>query len=203
MTSASFIPAGKLSVSFANLRAVPELSPEPALTWDELIGFLEQAQIVSPERGERLLQLTQTDPRSAEELLGNAARLRWSLRRIFGAMIRKERVELEWVKTVNVSLQITEGHDELAPDGQGWKIQFIARNDGLEWLLAAIARSAAELVAEGPSTRLRRCANPCCGIFFYDTSRTHMRRWCSMALCGNRSKVAAFAKRHQLRRRDS
>jgi predicted RNA-binding Zn ribbon-like protein len=31
---------------------------------------------------------------------------------------------------------------------------------------------------------------------FYDDSKTQRRRWCSMALCGNRSKVAAFTRRH-------
>ena len=75
-------------------------------------------------------------------------------------------------------------------------MEFIAREGGLDWLLAAVARSAAEIVAEGARARLRVCANGDCGLFFYDESRTHRRRWCSMAVCGNRSKVAAFARKH-------
>jgi predicted RNA-binding Zn ribbon-like protein len=62
--------------------------------------------------------------------------------------------------------------------------------------LAAVARSGAEIFAESSRANLRLCANPRCGLLFYDTSRTHRRRWCSMAVCGNRSKVAAFARKH-------
>jgi predicted RNA-binding Zn ribbon-like protein len=69
--------------------------------------------------------------------------------------------------------------------------------------LAAIARSAAELIVEGPNAPVRLCANPACRLFFYDDSRTHRRRWCSMAVCGNRHKVASFLRRHTARRRES
>jgi predicted RNA-binding Zn ribbon-like protein len=111
-------------------------------------------------------------------------------------MVRKERIAREWVEPVNALLRITEGHDELLQQDQAWRIEYIAREDGLDWLLAAIARSAAEIVVEGAKAPIRLCANPRCGLFFYDASRTHRRRWCSMASCGNRSKVAAFARKH-------
>jgi predicted RNA-binding Zn ribbon-like protein len=102
---------------------------------------------------------------------------------------------------VNEILRITEGHDELVFREGAWSLEFVAREGGLEWLLAAIARSAAELLVEGPAAPIRRCANPSCGLFFYDDSRTHRRRWCSMAACGNRHKVASFVRRHSSRRR--
>jgi predicted RNA-binding Zn ribbon-like protein len=88
----------------------------------------------------------------------------------------------------------------LVYQGGAWRIEFIGREAGLDWLLAAIARSAADIVSEGAKTRLRVCANPNCELFFYDDSRTRRRRWCSMATCGNRSKVAAFARRRSSRR---
>jgi predicted RNA-binding Zn ribbon-like protein len=100
------------------------------------------------------------------------------------------------VEPVNEILRITEGHDELVREGEIWRLQFTARESGLEWLLAAIARSAADLLVEGADAPIRRCANPSCRLFFYDHSRTHRRRWCSMARCGNRHKVASFMKRH-------
>jgi predicted RNA-binding Zn ribbon-like protein len=39
------------------------------------------------------------------------------------------------------------------------------------------------------------CASEACGWVFLDTS--HRRRWCSMAVCGNRAKVRRFAERHR------
>ena len=129
-------------------------------------------------------------------LLLKARRLGATLRKVFAAMLRKQKMAGERVEPVNEILRITEGHDELVAKNGVWKIEFVAREVGLDWLLAAVARSGAETIAEGPNARLRLCANPHCGLLFYDNSRTRRRRWCSMAVCGNRSKVAAFARKH-------
>jgi predicted RNA-binding Zn ribbon-like protein len=193
----------RLAVNFANVPSRPGLPPAESLAWEELIGFLEANEIVSPERGAKLLTLTQTDPQSAERLLNRAVRLRSALRQIFTAIIRGQQIEREWVKPINEILRVTEGHDEVIWSGEAWRIEFIAREEAPEWLLAAIARSGAELLAEGPNARLRFCANPTCSLIFYDASRTHQRRWCTMSLCGNRSKVAAFARRKQRKKSGS
>ena len=182
---------GRLALDFVN-----SVFPKPALSWDELIAFLESARIVTPERGGELLALIRSDPQAAESLLRKAQRLAAALRLAFDALLHKQRVLPECIEPVNEILRITEGHDELVFTDKDWEIQFMASESGLEWLLAAIARSAAEIIAEGPRARLRLCANPRCGLLFYDTSRTHRRRWCSMTVCGNRHKVAAFARRH-------
>jgi len=182
---------GRLCLDFLNT------TPSHAeLTWEGLIALLEATRIVSAERGAQLLALPQSDPQAAEGLLLKARRLSSSTRKAFTAMHRKQKIAGEWVEPVNEILRITEGHDELIFEDGAWRMEFVAREGGLDWLLAAIARSAAELVAEGSRAPLRLCANPQCGLFFYDKSRTHRRRWCSMSLCGNRSKVATFARRH-------
>lgn len=182
---------GRLCLDFVNSTPTPL-----SLPWRELILFLEASRVVSAERGAQLLALPQSDPQAAEGLLLKARQLCSSLRKVFLAMHRKQKIAGEWVESANDILRITEGHDELICDHGIWRIEFIAREGGLDWLLAAVARSAAELVAEGAGARLRLCANPRCGLFFYDNSRTHRRRWCSMAVCGNRNKVAAFARKH-------
>lgn len=141
------------------------------------------------------MALSQTDPQTAHALLSRATRLRDVLREAFAALVRQAVVTREWIQPINEVLRITEGHDELVHEEGAWKLQFIAREGGPDWLLAAIARSAAEILVEGTDARVRVCANPGCGLFFCDTSRTHRRRWCSMAVCGNRHKVASFARR--------
>jgi predicted RNA-binding Zn ribbon-like protein len=182
---------GRLSLDFVNS------TPSNAdLSWERLIRFLEATNIVSSERGAQLLSLPQSDPQAAEALLLKARHLGSALRKVFAAMLRKQRIAGEWIAPVNEILRITEGHDELVGQDGVWKIEFVAKEGGLDWLLAAVARSAAEIIAEGAGARLRHCANPDCGLLFYDDSRTHRRRWCSMAVCGNRSKVAAFARKH-------
>jgi predicted RNA-binding Zn ribbon-like protein len=187
---------GRLSVDFVDVSTTAS-----KLSWESLVAFLSAVRIVSSERGSQLLGLPQSDPQAAEELLQKARRLNGSLRLVFSAVVRKQPIAEKWIEPVNEILRITEGHDELVHEGGLWQMEFIAREAGLDWLLAAIARSAAEIIAEGAKARLRICANPHCGLFFYDESRTRRRRWCSMATCGNRSKVAAFARKHSSSRR--
>ena len=55
-----------------------------------------------------------------------------------------------------------------------------------------------ELLKQAPD-RIRHCQHPACVLWFYDTTRNGTRRWCSMALCGNRAK----AHRHYDRARKS
>jgi predicted RNA-binding Zn ribbon-like protein len=182
---------GRLSIDFVN--AAPASAE---LSWGRLIRFLQSAGIVSTERGAQLLILPQSDPQASEALLFRARRLGFALRKVFTATLRRQKLAGEWIEPINEILRITEGHDELVPQEGDWRIEFIARESGLDWLLAAVARSGAEIIAEGNRARLRLCANPHCGMLFYDNSRTRQRRWCSMAVCGNRSKVAAFARKH-------
>jgi predicted RNA-binding Zn ribbon-like protein len=68
-----------------------------------------------------------------------------------------------------------------------------------EDLLAPLAHSAAMLFADVNRSRVRKCGH--CVLHFYDTSKKGIRRWCSMQLCGNRLKVAAYAARQRLRAR--
>jgi predicted RNA-binding Zn ribbon-like protein len=186
---------GRLAIDFANIPSYPG-APADHLSWEDLILFLQESEIVSSERGSNLLALSGSAPEAAQTLLSRSIRLRDALRKAFGAIVRKEAIARERVEPINEILRITEGHDEIVQGDNNWKMEFKAREESLDWLLAAVARSAAEIIVEGTQARLRICANPGCGLFFSDKSRTRRRRWCSMAICGNRHKVASFARRH-------
>src|SRR5690349_18837789 len=64
-----------------------------------------------------------------------------------------------------------------------------------EDLFAPLAHSAATLFAELSRDRVRECRQ--CVLHFNDTSKKGTRRWCSMRLCRNCLKVAAYAARHR------
>ena len=191
---ASPLVGGRLAIDFANTTSAGRY-----LSWPEFVHFLDVAHTVSPEHSAQLLTLPLSEPQAVDRVLLKVLRLRESLRAIFGAMVAGEEIPSAWTEPLNEILRMTEGHDELVQAHGTWRMEFIAREGGLDWLLAAIARSAAEIIVEGAPAPLRRCANPNCGLFFYDASRTRRRRWCSMTLCGNRHKVAAFARRRRPR----
>jgi len=49
---------------------------------------------------------------------------------------------------------------------------------------------------DGSWHRFRMCADPTCHTAFYDRSKNHSAKWCSMSSCGNRNKVRMFRERH-------
>jgi len=60
-------------------------------------------------------------------------------------------------------------------------------------LWAPIIDATADLLSETEPSRLRKCES--CVIHFFDTSKKGSRRWCSMNICGNKLKVAAYQRR--------
>jgi len=58
--------------------------------------------------------------------------------------------------------------------------------------LGPVAEAVARLLTEGDPALVRQCDHPECVLWFYDRTKARRRRWCSMALCGNRHKAARF-----------
>ena len=96
-------------------------------------------------------------------------------------------------------------HDHEAEDaglsGLAWRPQ--RRWQSPESLLVPLARSLADLVCTEDFTQVKACEGPGCTLLFLDRTRGRARRWCSMAVCGNRVKQAAHRRRIQEARKDS
>lgn len=67
--------------------------------------------------------------------------------------------------------------------------------DSPQDICAPIAHSFAQFVSSADLGRIRKCKNPDCVLVFYDTSKSGTRAWCSLDLCGNKLRVAAFRQR--------
>jgi predicted RNA-binding Zn ribbon-like protein len=62
-------------------------------------------------------------------------------------------------------------------------------------LWAPIIDATANLLSEKDRSRIRKCE--ACVVHFFDASKKGSRRWCSMNICGNKFKVAAYQKRQR------
>jgi predicted RNA-binding Zn ribbon-like protein len=71
----------------------------------------------------------------------------------------------------------------------------VAKRTNYEGFWGAMAAAVAELLTSTELHRLRKCEH--CIVHFYDVSKKGSRRWCSMGMCGNRVKVAAYQKRRR------
>lgn len=64
-----------------------------------------------------------------------------------------------------------------------------------ESILAPVAEELARVICSLNFKYIKGCEGKKCVLLFYDDTRRHKRRWCSMAICGNRAKQQAFRKR--------
>ncbi len=62
-------------------------------------------------------------------------------------------------------------------------------------LLLPVAEAFARLVCTEDFSHVKACEGAACTLLFVDHTRGHARRWCSMAICGNRAKQAAHRQR--------
>jgi predicted RNA-binding Zn ribbon-like protein len=108
---------------------------------------------------------------------------------------RKQGTRLD-IEALNHFLQPHLTSPQLQRDGDGHLVLTrVARGDTTASLLGPVAEAAAVLLAEGDFDLVRQCEHEDCVLWFYDRTKSHKRRWCSMALCGNRHKAAQFRKR--------
>ncbi len=98
---------------------------------------------------------------------------------------------------LNVFLRQAPSHPVLVWSDSTPRVERLRPTDSVEQCLAPLAEAAALLLAEGDFALIRMCEHPDCTRWFYDRTKSHKRRWCSMALCGNRHKVAEYRKRQQ------
>jgi len=68
--------------------------------------------------------------------------------------------------------------------------------DGFRGAIGRLLGVAFMAELDGSWHRFRLCADPTCTTVFYDRSKNHSAKWCSMQTCGNRNKVRAFRERH-------
>jgi predicted RNA-binding Zn ribbon-like protein len=72
----------------------------------------------------------------------------------------------------------------------------VARADGLDGALGKVLAVAYTAMADGSWQRLKACRNHGCRWAFYDRSKNRSASWCSMQVCGNRSKIRTYRERH-------
>ena len=63
--------------------------------------------------------------------------------------------------------------------------------------LAAILARVLDAQASGEWSRMKACRKEGCGWLFYDASRNASSTWCSMSICGNRTKTAEYRRRRR------
>jgi len=164
-----------------------------------LLAWLEQSELV-PRAALKEIRIRST----AAELDDLASRAR-GLREWFRGFVGKRKgralaaKDLSELESLNQLLERDQQHGEIVANASGGVTSFELRANrrwvSAESLLMPIAEALARLVCEEDFRYVKACEGPRCTLLFVDHTRGHGRRWCSMAICGNRAKVAAHRKR--------
>ena len=160
---------------------VPKAAPEPLREVQQFVNSVDLEHDVDWLPG-------WLDERGLAGELERARALREALRALVlannGATLDQPALELVNAAAVRLPLQ-------LAADG---RLRVGVARDALDGVVA-IALAA---MLDGSWSRLKACRN-CCWSF-YDYSPNRSATWCSMQLCGNRTKTRAYRSRRRLSR---
>lgn len=154
-------------------------SDEDVMRWLARVG-------VAPKDG--------SAPPPAQGVLEKARELREQAREL---VVQRKRGEKSDPATLNKFMRAYQTFPQLQLNEAGdYKLVRRASDNTVEQLLGEVAEAVALLLAEGDFALVKKCEHPECVMWFYDRTKAHKRRWCSMAMCGNRHKAAEFRKRN-------
>jgi predicted RNA-binding Zn ribbon-like protein len=192
--------ADSLGLDFLNSVATPIDTP---IDWldngDGLLKWLAQAKLV-PANALNALK-ARAMPGELDEIADQAR----DLREWFRGFVRKHMGRpltskaLAELRPLNRLLQRDEMFSQISrhrhDGGNRLELQTMRHWRSLESLLLPIGESLAEFVCEEDFGNVKACEGQGCTLIFADHTRRRARRWCSMAVCGNRAKQAAHRAR--------
>jgi predicted RNA-binding Zn ribbon-like protein len=188
-----------LALDFLNTKLVLAAGPTELLPdVDALVRWLVASGVLTRQNGKTLATKWRHMPQASaflRELLQFRERLR-------AAVVRQEAglsVSDGFITELNLLLKEHPSVIALQRKGKKLDLEAAFEPEKPNDVWASIAITVADLLSEASPMRLRKCE--ACIVHFLDTSKKGSRRWCSMNICGNRIKVAAYQKRKRAARK--
>jgi predicted RNA-binding Zn ribbon-like protein len=161
---------------------------EYLVSYEHLVVWAHTTGLLDAESAARLRASAGRDPGAAARELERARSLR---RALYTACVDPSGREA-W-ETVARQVRTAAAHAVLSREevpGRRWSI---SAGTGLARPVLELAREAGDLLATTDLGHVRACPGTGCGWLFVDPGGR--RRWCTMAVCGNRAKVRRHAQR--------
>jgi predicted RNA-binding Zn ribbon-like protein len=192
--------ADSVGLDFLNSIATPVDTPVDWLDSGEgLLKWLAQAQLVPADA------LNALKARSMPGELDKVAEQARALREWFRSFVRKHMGRpltpkaLGELRPLNKLLERDEVFSRITRHRHGYgdrlELRLTRRWRTPESLLLPIGEALAKFACEEDFATVKACEGHSCTLVFADRTRRRARRWCSMAICGNRAKQAAHRRR--------
>jgi predicted RNA-binding Zn ribbon-like protein len=196
----AFFVGEHLALDFLNTIATPRGAPIEWLSnGKDLIDWLEQGGSIEPAFAARIQEWSND---ALDEVARQARDFRKWLRGFvtarMGKPLRATAIALAPLNELlarDNSFQQVETAGRAALDGRRLLLRRVHRWEDPGELLQPLAEAAADLICNQDFQMIRSCEGSACVLLFLDRTKAHARRWCSMAVCGNRAKAAAHRAR--------
>lgn len=190
--------ANQPCLDFINTDLVMNGQPTDLLSsFQDLVAWLVQAGLLTEKDAARI---EGGGSRDAMETLKQAKAFRSTMRNMAEHLAARKPVPQAAVALINQLLRHRIGYAQVTRRNGMFERRYEAEFEDANHVLGLLAEAASDLLCTRDLSLVKQCQNPACVLFFYDTTKNHARHWCSMDLCGNRSKVAAHYRRHRKRR---
>ncbi len=165
----------------------------------DLVVWSRKAGLVNRAEAQQLIQSAGQRPSEATAVFKRAITLRETILRVFATVAAGGSPQPADILALDEARLEAINHTKINRSLTAFVVDWVDKT-ALDRILWPIAMSAAELLTSPYLTRVRECEGDICDWLFVDTSRNHLRRWCSMAECGNRAKAQRFLARQRKRR---
>jgi predicted RNA-binding Zn ribbon-like protein len=190
-----FFIGNYLCLDFINTQIIQEGQPVDLLeSFADLLSWTVGAQLLEKAKAEELL-IKWGGNREGQEAFQRALELRVNLLKMIDRILENKSMPQSVLSVINERLRHQVGYAEIRHSKGAFEKRFQADFVEPIQLLFPIADSACDLLCYGDFSLIKKCENRSCILHFYDTTKNHSRRWCSMAACGNRFKAAAHYQR--------
>jgi len=197
--SPAIFVADAVGLDFINSIATPVDVPFDWISdGSGLLRWIAQAKLVPPD------VLDAVKSRATTDDLDKVARQARELREWFRGFVSRHmgrpltRRALKGLEPLNQLLERDETFGRIVENGHnrsGFSFERTRHWRSAEALLMPIGEAMARVICEESFTDVKACEGPACTLVFADHTRSRARRWCSMAICGNRAKQAAHRSR--------
>jgi predicted RNA-binding Zn ribbon-like protein len=187
-------------LDFINTQLVVSERPVDLLaSFSDLVDWLVRAGRIAADEEKNIKREGARQGKGAETL-ALARAFRAMLREMVERIAARKPVPEAALQAINELLRQRVGYPQLTRRARGFERTYLAESENSNQLLGVLAEVASDLLCTCDLSLIKKCQNPSCVLFFYDTTKNHARHWCSMSMCGNRSKVAAHYQRHRNRK---
>jgi predicted RNA-binding Zn ribbon-like protein len=188
---------GRLCLDFVNTIDPREPAGHDFLPdYAHLLAWAIETDVLDDEQLRQVRAALDLRPKQAATAHVAAIELRETLYRVLRAAAERRPPSRRDADTLAARAAYLQTLRRLVSYGVNWRWEWV-QDDPLRLPYLVVLDDAVDVLTGDDVYRLGVCAGEACGWLFFDATKNHSRRWCSMAGCGNRAKT----RRHYQRQR--